>query len=86
MKVARLSPELKAKLKSNPEVIVRLIIQVKGEASSRVRDLQTRGVIVRHVFSLTPSLAVEGPASTLLTLANENWVLSVEEDKPVHTL
>ena len=84
--MANISAQLRSKLEHDPKATVRVIIQLKDEPTKHTRDLQTRGVAVRHVYSLTPSLAVEGPASALLEFAEESWVESIEEDKTVHTM
>lgn len=84
--MADISPDLKSRLQRNPQALVRLIIRLKDDPQSHVPAMQARGLTVRHTYSLTSSVAIEGSASASLALANEPWVVSVEEDKPVHTL
>ncbi len=77
---------LEAKLQSDPNAVVNLIVRVKEVTPARVSDLQARGITVRYTYSLTNSLAIQGPASAMLALMQVPWVVSIEEDKPVHTM
>ncbi len=84
--MANISPDLRSKLERNPESVVRLIVRVDADPAAHVSTLRARGLTVRYVYSLTSTVAVEGPASASLSLAREPWVVSIEEDKPVHTM
>jgi hypothetical protein len=84
--MAHIAPELKTKLKRDPQALVKLIVRLKDAPDKRIADLKARGLDVRRIFTLISAVAVQGSAETFLALANESWVLSVEEDKPVHTL
>lgn len=81
-----LAPELKSKLERDPAAIVELIVRSKDEPDTHVLDVKARGFIVRHTYSLISALALKGTASAALVLADEAWVLSVEEDKSVHSM
>ena len=83
--VASISQNLKARLEQNPNASVRLIVRLKDNPGSRVAAVQAHGLTVRHTYSLISALAVEGSASASLALAQEPWVVSVEEDTVVHT-
>jgi hypothetical protein len=63
-----------------------LIIRLTDDPQAHVPALTARGLTVRHTYALTSSLAIEGSASASLALANEAWVVSIEEDKTVHTM
>lgn len=84
--MAHIAPELKTKLKRDPQALVDLIVRLKDAPDKRAADFKARGLAVRRTFTLISAVAVQGPAATMLALANESWVLSVEEDKSVHTL
>jgi hypothetical protein len=84
--VASISPDLKAKLESNPNATVSLIVRLKDDPGSRIPAVQAHGLTVRHTYSLISAIAVEGSASASLALAQEPWVVSLEEDSAVHTL
>ena len=84
--VANISQDLKSKLQQNSNATVRLIVRLKGDPGSRVAAVQALGLTVRHTYSLISALAVEGSASASLALADEPWVVSIEEDSAVHTL
>jgi hypothetical protein len=84
--VASISQNLKSKLQQNPSAIVRLIVRLKDDPSSRVAAVQAHGLTVRHTYSLISAIAVEGAASASLALSDEPWVVSIEEDSSVHTM
>ena len=82
--MATLSPHLKAKLERDPKAIVNLIVRVKDK--SRVDDVRALGLTVRQTYTLIPAIAIQGSAAASLQLAQKPWVVSIEEDKPVHTM
>jgi hypothetical protein len=84
--MATLSEGLKSRLQSDRSAIMRVIIKVKGKPSNCLPALESRGLIVHHAFTLIPALAIEGPASAILSLVDESWVLSIEEDRQVRTM
>ena len=84
--MANISSDLKAKLEQNTNATVRLIVRLKDDPGSHLAAVQAHGLTVSHTYSLISALAVEGSASASLALAQEPWVVSVEEDSAVHTL
>jgi hypothetical protein len=84
--MAKIQPDLKSKLERAPDSVVNLIVRVKDTPDARVADVRALGLTVRYTYSLVPGMAIQGTASASLALAKKSWVLSVEEDKPVHTM
>ena len=84
--MASVSPEFKKKLESNPNAVVSVIVRVQKESSAYVQQVQARNLTVRHAYTLIPALALRGPASAVIALAQEGWVVSIEEDRVVHTM
>jgi hypothetical protein len=84
--MAKIQPDLKSKLERAPDSVVNLIVRVKDTPDARVADVRALGLTVRYMYSLVPGMAIQGTASASLALAKKSWVLSVEEDKPVHTM
>ena len=84
--MAKLQPDLKAKLERAPDSVVNLIVRLNDPPDARVADVRALGLTVRYTYSLVPGMAIQGTASASLALAKKPWVLSVEEDKPVHTM
>lgn len=84
--MANIQPELKAKLERDPKAMVNLIVRLKDAPATRVKDVRALGLTIRQTYTLIPALAIQGSASASLTLAKKSWVLSVEEDKVVHTM
>jgi hypothetical protein len=84
--VATIPQDLKSRLQQNPNAVVRLIVRLKDAPDSRVAAVQAHGLTVRHTYSLMSAIATEGSAAASLALAAEPWVVSIEEDKTVHTM
>ena len=84
--MASISPDLESRLQRNPNTLVSLIVRLKGDASAHLADVQARGLTVRRTYSLISAIAIQGTASASLTLMDEPWVLSLEEDRTVHTM
>jgi hypothetical protein len=84
--MANISQDLKSKLQTSPNATVRLIVRLADDPSRHVAAVQAHGLIVRHTYTLISAVAVEGAASASLKLADEPWVVSIEEDKAVHTM
>jgi hypothetical protein len=84
--MASIPAELKSKLESDPKATVNLIVRVKDAPDRRLDDVRALGLTVRRTFSLIPAIAIQGSAAASLKLAQKSWVVSLEEDKPVHTM
>jgi hypothetical protein len=84
--MAGIASELRSKLQRDPNALVHLIVRLTDEPNTHVADVQALGITVRRTFTLIPAIAVEGTAAASLALADQPWVLSIEEDKPVHTM
>ena len=79
----RIERALRGRLERHPERPVRLIVRVSGEMSQAEKRLAESGVTVIRSFSLTKALAVSCSAATALSLADQPWVQSIEEDRQV---
>ena len=84
--MANIQSDLKSKLERNPKAVVNLIVRLKDAPNLRTADVRALGLTIRQTYTLIPALAIQGSASASLTLAKKSWVLSIEEDKPVHTM
>lgn len=84
--MANISQDLKSKLQTSPNTTVRLIVRLTDDPAGRVAAVQAFGLTVRYTFTLISAVAIEGTASASLKLADEPWVVSIEEDKAVHTM
>jgi hypothetical protein len=84
--MASIQPDLKKKLEREPGSTVNLIVRLKDAPDIHVADVRALGLTVRYTYSLVSAMAVQGTASASLVLAKKPWVLSVEEDKQVHTM
>jgi len=84
--MATISSTFKAQLERDPKATVNVIVRVQETASLQTQKFQSLGLTVKHAYTLIPGFALFGSASAVLALANETWVVSVEEDKQVHTM
>ncbi len=81
-----LPPALRRQLEATPHASMRVIARVAGDVEARRTAVEDLGLRVHRVFTLTPGLAVEGPSSAILKLADYPWVISIEADRTVHTM
>ncbi len=79
----RIEPALQAKLQQRPQDTVRLIVRVAGDVTQAVARLKELEVEVLRSFTLIQAVAVLCSAATALTLLQEPWVQTVEEDQQV---
>lgn len=86
MSPAKIDPQLAAKLKTRSSQDFALIVRVVRADDATEQALRSLGLVVRHRLTLTPIFAVTGPAPAALRLIDQPWVVSVEEDLPVHTM
>ena len=84
--MARISSDLREEFERDPNAIANVIVMVQNEAATYVGQMSAMGLSVRRTFTLIRGLALSGPASAVLSLAAQPWVVSIEEDKPVHTM
>jgi hypothetical protein len=84
--MAKIDSELYQKLAADPEQSVALIVRTEGEPTPNLPRLAELGLSVGHQFRLVPGVSVTGLAVAALSLIEEEWVLSVEEDRPVTTM
>lgn len=84
--MTNIAPELLSKLELNPNTTVNLIVRLKDDPSAHIAEVQASGLVVRYTYSLISAIAVQGKAAICLELASKPWVLSIEEDKSVHTM
>jgi hypothetical protein len=84
--MAKIDPEFLQTLESRPEESFSVIIRSVGNSQANAAQLINSGLTVTQTFSLIPGFAITGPASDIITLLDEPWVISIEADEPVHTL
>lgn len=84
--MSKFAPDLESKLRKNPNADVNVIVRFDSDPAAHLADVQARGLLVRHTYSLIAAIAAQGKASQILELVSESWVMAVEEDKTVHTM
>jgi hypothetical protein len=84
--VKPIDKELETILRTAPDAPVRTIVRTASYPGEYVPKLQALGLRVLHISSLINAITVEGPATAVLALGTEDWVVRLESDKPVHTM
>lgn len=79
------APWLLKQLSKDPDRHVDMIVTVDGDPHRCESRLRAFGLVVRRKFRLTQKMALSGPARGFSALSNEDWVMKLEEDKPVRT-
>lgn len=70
---------------ADPQQPVELILRVRAADDETQARLEAAGLTVRYRLTLVPQFVVTGPGYAILSLADEEWLVGVEADGPVHT-
>lgn len=72
-------------IESAPQQPLGLIVRVRHADDETQTHLESAGLIVRYRLTLVPQFIVTGPGQAILPLLEEEWLVGVEADGPVHT-
>jgi hypothetical protein len=86
MATPQIENNLLHRMKSAPDRSFDLLVRVDRVDDSAREAMAQAGLTVRRQIQLLPSFAVTGTGSDALRLLDWDWVQSIEEDQPVHTL
>lgn len=84
MAKSRIAARLARRWRASPQAQVRAIVRTVADLEETATILEQRGLKVTRRYHLLPALAVLGSAQDVLSLANEDWITSIEEDQQVH--
>ena len=76
---------LRRLIESAPQQPLDLIVRVRSADDETQTCLESAGLIVRRRLTLVPQFVVTCPGWAILPLLDEEWLISVEADGPVHT-
>lgn len=82
----KIKAELEARLRADPSAPVAVIVTTDGPPADFATRAEALGFQVHRQYKLRHVLALRGLSEAVLTLLEEPWVLSVEEDQPVTTM
>jgi len=71
-------------IKSAPQQPIDLILRVRSADDETQARLEAAGLTVRYRLTLVPQFIVTGPGHAILALLDEEWLVGVEADGPVH--
>lgn len=81
----KVSPSLVEEWQQNPERPVAAVVHTRGEPNVHVSAVEELGLSVVRTFRLTHTMAVRGPARSMLSLLDQSWVDKVELDQTIRT-
>lgn len=82
----RTSEHLVALWRREPDRSFDAIVTVAGDPAGCAVRVEQLELTVRRTFTLTRKLAVSGPARAFLALNARDWVIGIEEDRPIRTV
>ncbi len=84
--MGKMDNALRRTLAADPNRPVALIVRTAGDPTPHLPRLAELGLQVGHQFRLVPGVSVTGRAAAALALLNEDWITTIEEDRPVKTM
>ena len=84
--MATISTDLQSQLKENPNDNFDLIVRTQGDATPHLEWVAAAGITITQTFRLSPGLAITCSGANAQKLIIQQWVISVELDKPVTTM
>lgn len=80
---SRIAARLARRWRASPDTPVRAIVRTVADLDETATVLEQRGLTVTRRYNLLPVLAISGLARDVLSLSEEDWITSVEEDQQV---
>ncbi len=84
--MAKISSELQNQLEENPDNNFDLIVRVQGGITQHLGWFAAANISVTQQFRLSPGVAVTCSGAKAQEIIAQDWVISVELDKPVTTM
>ncbi len=84
--MGKMDNALRRTLAADPNRPVALIVRTAGDPTPHLPRLAELGLQVGHQFRLVPGVSVTGRAAAALSLLDEDWITTIEEDRPVKTM
>jgi len=82
---AKLPDSLRQSIETAPQQSIDLIVRVRSADDETQARLEAAGLTVRYRLTLVPQFIVTGPGQAFLPLLDEEWLVGIEADGPVHT-
>ncbi len=77
---------LAANIHANPGAIFPIIVRVQGDMDACQTELETAGLVISRRMWLIHGFAGSAAGTTIETLAQLDWIVSVESDQAVQTM
>jgi len=84
--MAKINSELQSQLDKNLDKNFDLIVRVQGDVTQHLGWFAAANITITQQFRLSPGVAVTCSGGKAQEIAAQDWVISVELDKPVTTM
>ncbi len=81
----KLTDRLRQAIDNAPQQSMDLIVRVQNADDETQAHLEAAGVSVRYRLTLVPQFIITCPGQAILPLLDEDWLVGIEADGPVHT-
>ena len=81
--MTKISLALRQQLTTSPNQSVNLIVRTQTDATPYLEWFATAGLQVKRQFKLSPGVAISCLGGDALKLLEQDWVKTVELDRPV---
>ncbi len=82
----KIDAKLEQQLRTRPNQTVDLIVRTQGDAAPHLEWLDLAGLRVKQQFKLSPGVALSGLGGDALKLLDQDWVKTIELDRPVRAM
>ncbi|HZQ06021.1 MAG TPA: hypothetical protein VFD70_05535 [Anaerolineae bacterium] len=84
--MSNIDPMLVEQATANPDGTFRVIVRVDGDMNERAEQLAAGGFEITRPLRLVHGFAATTKGANLANVINQDWVVSIEPDQPVHTM
>lgn len=84
--MSKIDPTLAREAKASPDETFRVIVRVQGELDACQEQLEAAGFTIKRRLRLIRGFSAAVQGAALRTVMDQEWILSIERDAPVHTM
>ncbi len=84
--MSQIESGLRQKIARHPDASQNVIVRVNGDMDELQKALEANGFQIRRKLGLIKGFAATASGSSVVQVANQPWVTSIEEDQQVHTM
>ncbi len=84
--MSQIASGLRQKIARHPDASQNVIVRVNGDMDELQNALEANGFQIRRKLGLIKGFAATAPGSSIQKVADQPWVMSIEEDQQIHTM